>query len=214
MKTEDLIQQLVNEGPQKPMPHPMRQTMVWLLGMLVYLILITMYIGFRPDINQKLGEISYTFEFILLLGLGITSALSAFCLSRPDGHQMPWLKFVPFGFLLVWIITAFSGMSEQINLENLAHSMALNHFDCPSYIAIFSIPPGMALFFLVRMGVTTQCYWAGSMATLSVTSFGYLLMRLIEPNDNPAHLIVWHALPIMLICMLGMIIGRLVLKWR
>jgi len=41
-----------------------------------------------------------------------------------------------------------------------------------------------------------------------------MLMRLIEQNDNPAHLIVWHALPIMLMCMAGMMIGKFALKWR
>jgi len=214
MNTEDLIQKLVNEGPQKPMPHPMQQTMIWLLGMLTYLLLFSLYSGFRSDISEKLSELSYIFEMILLLGLGITAALSAFCLSRPDGHQMPWLKYVPFGFLLVWTMTAFSGSTEQISLQNLVHSMSLSQFDCPLYIILFSVPPGIALFFLVRMGVTTQCYWAGSMATLSVTTFGYLLMRLIEGNDNPIHLIVWHALPIMIICLIGMVFGKILLTWR
>ena len=214
MNTEDLIQKLVNEGPQDPMPHPMRQTMIWLLGMLLYLSLFSAYIGLRPDITVKLHQLSFGLEIILLLGLGISSALSAFCLSRPDAHQMPWIKYVPFIFLLLWVMTAFTGTSEQVNLQNIVHSMSLSHFDCPFYIIMFSVPPGIALFIFVRMGVTTQCYWAGSMATLSVTSFGYILMRLIEPSDDPVHLIVWHALPIIVICMFGMFFGKFILKWR
>lgn len=50
------------------------------------------------------------------------------------------------------------------------------------------------------------------MATLSVTALGYMRMRLIEQNDNPAYLIVWHALPIMLMCAAGMIIGKFALN--
>jgi hypothetical protein len=139
----------------------------------------------------------------------------AFCLSRPNGHQVPWLKFVPFGFILTWVLVAFSGYSiAEINMANLFHSMSLGQFDCLWHILIFSTPPGLALFLIVRKGATTQYCWAGTMATFSAKSFGYLLMRLIEQNDNPVHLVVWHSVPIIFMCMAGMVIGKFTLKWN
>jgi hypothetical protein len=214
MKTENLINKLIDEGPKKPLPHPLKQTFYWLIGIVIYLILFATYNGFRSDITEKLREIPYVIEIILLFGIGTSSALTTLCLSRPDGHQMPWLKLVPFGFILLGVIAAFIGSTAEISVHNFAHSMTLKQFNCPMDIILFSALPGMALFFIVRIGITIQCCWAGTMATLSVTSFGYLLMRLIEPIDNPAHLIVWHVMPIIMICILGMMIGKLVFKWR
>ena len=212
MDTEQLIQSMLDEGPRKPLPHPMIQTLFWLVGTLVFLALFAGYLGLRGDFADKLSEPLYVIELFLLSGLGVSSALAAFCLSRPDGHQMPWLKFVPLGFVLAWAIVAFSG-SAAINIGELFHSMTLGRFDCVWHILMFSALPGVALFWIVRKGATIQCRWAGTMATLSAASFGYLLMRLLEQNDNLAHLLVWHALPIMLMCMVGMLLGKFTLKW-
>jgi len=214
MDTDQLIQKMISEGTKKPLPHPMRQTMLWLIGTLLYLSILGVHNGLRADIDVKLYDPFYLCEIVFLFGIGISSALAAFCLSRPDAHQKPWIKYVAFALILPWIISAFAGASGEITLANLFHSMTLGQFDCPWHIALFSVPPGIAIFLIVRMGATIQCCWAGSMATLSVTAFGYMLMRLIEQNDNPAHLIVWHALPIMLMCMAGMMIGKFALKWR
>jgi len=214
MDTEQLIQNMIDDGPRKPLPHPMKQTMFWVIGTVLFLATLSGYLGLRGDIAEKFSEPSYFIEILSLFGLGVSSALAAFCLSRPDGHQMPWLKFVPFGFVVAWAIAAFSGSTAEINMVGLFHAMTLGRFDCIWHILLFSLLPGLALFLIVRKGATIQCCWAGTMATLSATSFGYSLMRFLEQNDNPAHLIVWHALPIVLICMVGMVIGKFALKWR
>lgn len=214
MKTERLIQLLSDEGPKKPMLHPMIQTLLWLFAMFLYILLFAGYTGLRPDFAEKFFNANYFIELLLLIGIGVSSAWTAFCLARPDGHQIPGLKLISFMFVLLWIVIAFSGTLNQINSQEIIQSMSLKQFDCPAHIALFSLPPGIALFLFIRTGVTTQFYWAGAMATLSVTSMGYLLMRIIEPNDNPAHLIIWHALPIIAISLLGIMMGKLVLKWR
>ncbi|PJB73582.1 MAG: hypothetical protein CO093_00365 [Alphaproteobacteria bacterium CG_4_9_14_3_um_filter_47_13] len=144
MNTEQLIDKLVAEGAQKPLPHPMKQAMFWLAGTMVWLAALSGYNGFRADMADKLADPFYVAELALLFGT----------------------------------------------------------------------PPGIAMFLIVRKGAPIQCCWAGSMATWSVTAFGYLCMRLIEQNDNPAHLIVWHALPIVLMCVAGMMMGKYALRWR
>jgi len=214
METKKLIQKMVGEGAQKPLPHPMCQTAYWLIGILIYLGILGGYHGLRADIGEKLYGLFYVSEIILLMGIGIFSALAAFCLSRPDAHQKPWIKYVPFMLIVPWAIIAFIGSVGDLSFTNLSYAMSLSRFDCLSHIALFSIPPGIGIFLIVRMGAPIQCCSAGTMATLSVTAFGYMLMRLIEQNDNPAHLIVWHALPTMLMCVAGMMIGKVALKWR
>ncbi|NNE37337.1 MAG: DUF1109 family protein, partial [Gammaproteobacteria bacterium] len=96
---------------------------------------------------------------------------------------------------------------------NLINSVALVEVHCPIHIIGFSAIPAVVIFFLVRMGAVIRIYWAGVMSALSVTAFAYLFMRLVESNDNPAHLIIWHAIPILVLCLVGMYAGKKTLRW-
>lgn len=214
MNTEQLIKQLVEEGAQEALPHPMKQTIKWLLVALLYLGGVSLFFGFRADIAVQLSTVSIDLELLFLLAMAVSAALAAFCLSRPDGHQMPWIKYIPFAFLLPWAITAFAGSAGDLQLANILHEMTLNQFGCPWHILLFSVPPGIVMFLALRKGATIRCCWAGLMAAWSVSAFAYMLMRLFEQNDDPAHLLVWHVFPIVLICIAGMMIGKFALRWR
>lgn len=213
MSTDHLIRELAAQGARKPLPHIMTQALWWLAGTIVYLTATAEYNGLRADIMAKLASPAFAAELALLFALAFSAALAALCLSRPDGHQMPWVKYLPFGFTAALAIVAFSG-GTNLSWDTLSHSAALGQFYCLWHIALFSIPLGVAIFLIVRRGAPIQCCWAGGMASLSATAFGYLFMRLVEQNDNPVHLIVWHALPILVMCGLGMMAGRLALHWR
>lgn len=214
MELDKLISQLSDKGALKPLPSPFIQALIWISGAFIYLLVAGLYFGLRSDISEKSGDPYFVAELLLLLVIATVSALATCCLSRPDSHQKPWIKYVPFALIVPWAITALANATGELSFVNLIHTAGLSRYDCPWHIAVFSLPPAIALFFIVRAGATIRCCWAGGMATLSVTSAAYLMMRLVEQNDNPAHLFVWHALPIMLMCMAGMIIGRLILKWR
>ncbi len=214
METHKLIDKFVEEGATRPLKHPMSQALLWMSGLILYMFIFMFFDGFRPNLMQKIQSPGFIFELIVLCLLGSSASLAAFCLSRPDGFQMPWIKYLPLPLFVVWAVTAFIGSGDQIGFRNLLHSMTLGQFDCPWHILFFSGIPGVAIFVLIRMGASIRYYWAGFMATLSVTSLAYLFMRLVEDNDNPAHLIVWHAMPIFLMCLVGMYAGRYALKWR
>jgi hypothetical protein len=212
MNTDRLIDELVAEGAQKPLPHPMKQAMIWLIGTLIYLAAFSVYMGFRADIAVKFADPLYIAELVFMSLTAISAGWAALCLSRPDCFQMPWIKYVPFDFLVFWAAVAFLG-AENLNGAQIFHTATLCQFDCPWHILLFSLPPGIALFLLVRKGAPVQLYWAGSMATLSVTAFAYMCMRLLEMNDNPAHLLVWHTLPVMILSLAGMLAGKFTLRW-
>jgi len=209
-----LVADMVAEGAKKPLPHPLKQLALWLVFTAVaFLLVIATYSGFRADIAQKLAEPVYILELALLFLMAHSAAFAALCLSRPDCHQMPRIRYIPFGFLFFWAITAFAGASN-ISWTNICYTVSLGQVDCLWHILLVSALPGIAMFLMIRKGAPIECCWAGTMATWSVTSLAYLYMRLIEMTDNPLHLIVWHALPIVTMCMLGMIAGKYFLRWR
>jgi hypothetical protein len=213
MNTDRLIDTLVAEGAKRPLPHPFKQTLLLLGGTMVWLVTLSVFHGFRFDIWDKFSDHLYVLELGFLFLMTMSSCLAALCLSRPDGQQMPWIRFVPFGFLVLWTGVAFTGASD-ISWTSIFHTVTLCQFSCAWHILIFSVPPSIAMFLTIRKGAPIQCCWAGSMATLSVTALGYLWLRLVELNDNPLHLIVWHVLPIMVICLVGMMAGKYILRWR
>lgn len=213
MNTDDIIHQITDEGASRPLLHPAQQSVLWLVGISFYLLIFLFFDGFRSDVMDKLNSIEFLGELFMLFIIGISATFSAFCLSRPDDFQMPWIKYLPFPLLLIWAVYVFSNAGEHLQLNNLINSVALVEIHCPIHIVGFSAIPAIVIFFLVRMGAAIRYYWAGIMSTLSVTAFAYLFMRLVESNDNPAHLLIWHALPILIMCVIGMLIGKKTLRW-
>ena len=212
MNTDRLIDKLVAEGAKKPLPHPMKQAMFWLIGTLMYLAAFSVYMGFRADIATKFAETLYIADIVFMSLTAMSAGWAALCLSRPDGCQMPWIKYIPFDFLVLWAAVAFLG-AENLNGAKILNTVTLCQFDCTWHILLLSLPPGIVLFLLIRKGAPVQLYWAGIMATMSVTAFAYVCMRVLEMNDSPAHLLVWHALPVMIMSLVGMLAGKYTLRW-
>ena len=213
METSDLIKKFVDEGAGKPLLNPMQQSILWIAGILLYLFVFLFFDGFRPGLGEKLSLPEFILELGILFLVGTSATFAAFCLSRPDTLQLPWIRYAPFPLLLIWALVAFASKTENLGPGQLWNSVSLGQFDCPLHILLFSTLPGIFIFLLVRMGAAIRYYWAGVMSTLSVTAFAYFFMRLVEDNDNPAHLLIWHALPIFLMCLIGMFAGRKALRW-
>ena len=213
MDTDSFISTLAAEGPRKTMLAMPAQMAFWLAGTILWLAVFALHSGLRPDLAHKLDEIYYRPELMLLFGLGVTSAIVALCLSRPDGYQIWWIRFAPFLFLVLWAVTAALNMDP---MKSSAFGLALNdaHFDCIGCILAFSVPPGLAMFLMVRHGASVNSLWAGGMAAGSVAAFAYLGMRLVEQNDNPFHLLIWHVLPVLVLCAAGMLAGKIFLRWK
>jgi hypothetical protein len=213
-ETEEIINELVQEGAAKPLLHPLVQSLLWLTGITLYLLAFLGFNGLRPDMSDKLDLTGFIMELTLLAVTGGTAAFAAFCLSRPDGFQVPWVKYIPILLLVLWALVAFTSAGDRLSVLHLQDSLAAVRFDCCIHIFLFSLLPGIAIFFLIRLGAAIRYYWAGVMSTLSVTVFAYLFMRLVENNDDLTHLFVWHTLPVIMMCILGIYAGRRVLRWR
>lgn len=210
---DHLIDQLASEGAKKPLPHPVKQVAGWMFGIVLYLAVVTAVSGLRGDWAQKFTEPLYLVELMLLLTIGVSAAMAALCLARPDAHQIPWIRFVPLGLLVPWGIIAF-GNVDMMNASILASGMKVSGFDCAVHLTVLSLLPALALFALLRKGAATRFFWAAGMACLSATSVVYLSMRILEQTDNPWHLLLWHALPAALLSLVGAALGRLILRWK
>ena len=207
MDTEAFISQLTARGVRKPLPHPLSVAGKWVALLAVYFIIITVALGLRQDIANKWSQPLYLMELLGMLTTAVTAAIAASFLALPDVGGRLWLKFVPFAPLM--ILAAFLLQSILTgNAMPLIECIKLQKYDCLMVIALFSIVPSLFIFIAIRRAAPTRCCWAGSMASLSVASLGYVLLRLIDNSDDPTALIIWHFIPVMLITMVGMVVGK------
>jgi hypothetical protein len=207
MDTENLIQRLATAGPRKPLAHPVITAGKWLLAVSMYVIVIAVFSDVRPDLGMKRHQPMFVMELVGMLATSVTAALAASWLALPDVGQRPWIRYLPFLPLLLLAVMLLEEMGPADAIP-LIECVKLQRYDCIIRIVLFSLLPAAWLFGTIQRAAPTRCCWAGSMAALSVASFGYILLRLVDPNDDPSQLIVWHFLPVLIVTMIGMAVGR------
>ena len=215
MSIDNLISELTDEGIKKPLPNPYMQTLYWFIPTSLFMAAVMYYFGFRPDIQAKMNDGIYIVELFFLAVTIFSFVVTAFYYSRPDTYQRPWMIWVSFILLPMPLITGYLGASDLMTIEGFMTSLH-NHMGmkCATCVTLFTIPPIIALFTMLRLGASVYPAKTGLLATIGSTVLSYTLMRLHEPNDNPAHILIWHIFPLISIASLGVIAGYFLLKWK
>jgi hypothetical protein len=207
---DELIDKLAQDtAAVQPAPHPFALSAKWILAAVAYLIVSLMFTGMRHDLMAKLGDPWFIAEMAALAGIFFTTSSSAALLSFPDIHQMRRAVFAPaITFALFVLVIFFAWRADDPPAPLPIHS-----FECTSMIALFSLLPAVWTFFQMRKFASTHSRWAGCIAVLFAFSIGAIWLRLNELNDSIIHVIEWHYLPMIAAGLVGMWLGKIVLKW-
>ncbi len=207
---EQLIETLAEDAAAvKPAPHPLRLSMKWLGAAAAYLAISLTLSGPRPDLAQKFHEPWFVAELASLLGIFIATSLSAALLAFPDLHQKRGIAFSPtwmFALFLLVIYFAWHADSPPAPLP-------VQSLECTLSITLMTLLPAAWTFHAMRKFASTHYRLAGSIALLSAFSVGALWLRLHEINDSIIHVIQWHYLPMLGIGLIGLWLGKVLLKW-
>ena len=216
MNTDQLIQQMTQEGAKKPMMSPFHQTLFWLLLISCYFGIALLLTGTRPDLMHKLTQPHYTAELITLTILGASASFAAFNLARPTSSiHRTWVMHLPvYALLALCLVMLWSWIKMPSTHSFWNHSNAADGMNCIMTMGQFSIAPLFALFCIMRLGAVIRRFHAGAMVLLSVSAFAALLMRFIEDNDNFMHIFIWHILPALAACLLGIGASHFFLRWH
>lgn len=205
-----LIENLADEAVVvKPAPHPVKLSMRWLGAAAVYLAIALAFGGVRPDLIQQLHEPWFVAELVTLIGITIATSFSAALLAFPDLHQRRRWVALPawlFGQFIVVIYCAW-------RVDHPPAPLPEHTFECTLSIALLMLLPAIWTFYMLRRFASTHYRLAGSIALLFAFSVGALWLRLYEINDSINHVIQWHYLPMLGIGLLGLWLGRVLLKW-
>jgi hypothetical protein len=165
--------------------------------------------GVRADIAVKLANPFYVTELaVLVLVIGSTG-LSAVVLSYPDMHQAPGLALAP-----LLPLAAFAGLLlAGWIMDSPPAALPPHSYECTLCITLYSMVAAAGLFYYLRKQASTHLYATGAVALVSAFGIGCLALRLSEPTDSVVHLVRWHYLPMLGSGLLGLVAGRVVLKW-
>ena len=172
---DELINKLAQDTEAvKPAPHPYLLSLKWMGWAAAYLFVSLALSGLRPDVMLKLHQPLFVAEIALLVGIFISTSVSAALLAFPDLHQKRVVAYSPvamFALFLLLILFAW-------NADNPPAPLPVHNFECTLGIMLMALLPAAWTFNAMRKYASTHYHWAGSIAVLSAFSVGALWLRL------------------------------------
>ncbi len=207
---EQLVEELSKDAAAlKPAPHPFLLSLKWLAFATAYLVISLAISGVRADLAHALQNPWFIAEIVLLCGLIITTALSAAVLAFPDLHQKRSAAFAPVWMFLLFLLFIFFAWRADAPPAPLP----VHDVKCTLNIFLFSLLPAAGIFYAMRGLASTHPRLSGIVALLFAFSTGALWLRLNEVNNSIIHVIEWHYLPMIAVGLLGVWLGKKLLRW-
>lgn len=135
---------------------------------------------------------------------GVLAAHAAFKLSVPDTRIRNPVRVVLGLASFIWVLL----IAGQIGAE----PPEAGYRNCLTDFSLLFVIPFAAGIFMATRAAPVWHGWAGYALALSVGSFAALGMRFACPNEQPAHLLVWHYLPVLAFAIVGVGLGQILLK--
>lgn len=207
---DELVARLAQDtATVKSAPHPFMLSLQWIGIAAVYLAVSLALSGPRTDLLERLHSPWFFAEIAALLCIFIVTSISAALLGFPDLHQKRILVWAPaWMFALFLLVLYFSWQADSPPAPLPVHD-----FECTLGITMMALLPAVWTFYSMRKYASTHYRLAGGVALLSAFSVGALWMRLHEATDSITHVIEWHYLPMLGIGIIGLHLGKRVLKW-
>lgn len=197
--------------PTAPAPSPERTVALWLALSCGVSLLLTFMLELREDLAAQITQGLFWAEIATLTALVASSCVSAVWLSFPDMRQQRGVVLLPLPILAVYMcLLAYRLFVPEATLPPVGE---INALDCGICITLFSLIPGLAIFFIMRRNATAHPRAAGALGLLASASIGHLALKFAEANDSVPHLLVWHMLPIIGLGLIGGWLGQKFLSW-
>lgn len=184
-------------------------TLKWLLFSLCFFLPCLFFLPWRPDISVMMGVSGFVIESLIWLVLSLFSAYAFYESLYPETDSKKYLLGIG-GLFLIAVL-----LSQVIPNEtgNLSHEMNFYQGRCGIIISLFSLVQCPLLFAWARKGAPTSPGVSGIFAAVSTAALGVLLMQVVCGHANRIHLILWHFMPLVLLCSLSFYVSKKVLRW-
>lgn len=213
MKESQLIQNLSKD--LKPFQSAEKLTsylLKWTGYTFVVLILSYLLLPVRHDITTQLETIRYHIENVLWFVASMTSGIAFYYSCFPQKMKSTiWLPSL-FSIALLFLIV-LSGLDTQHMGHEFQNEMSLWRGRCGFITFLVSVIHSGFLGNWAHKAAPRDSAQAGFWAALSGSSMGCLFMQVVCVHHNTLHLMLWHFLPLAVICFLGQWLGKNLLRW-
>jgi hypothetical protein len=196
-----IIATLVREAtPVASLERPLVRVGRWALGAAAVVLLAVSVLGLRDDAASQLVRPWFMARAGVTLGTATAAAIVGVRMSVPGlagGHGLrglPWAVGLAWGALL-----AAKLASTGAPLRLLQHAPA--HLSCVIGIGAIGLGPAVWLVRTLRQAAPLDARGTAGCVGLASAASGALAMQFICGSDAPAHHLLWHFAPVMLIAL-------------
>ncbi|MDX2265166.1 MAG: NrsF family protein [Hyphomicrobiales bacterium] len=210
MRTDDLIDALARQGrpPEPSVGRVLRVAQAF--GFAASAMLFMAILGPRADGVDALFRGWYGLKLVLVGGLAAAAFPVAEALARP-GARPPAVGLM--------VVAAALVLAAAVDIALLgadgaaSRLLGRNGLHCMSLVPLLAAAPFAAALIALRRGAPTRPGLAGAAAGLLSGALGALLYGVFCPDDSPLFVAFWYTLAIGLVTALGVLAGRLFLRW-
>lgn len=212
MKTEDLIVRLAADArPVQPLATPLVRLARW-VAVALPLTAVIAILGARADIRTIAAEPSFLCAAAVTLATALFAAGAALLLGVPGADRNRVSQWIPIATGIAW--TALLAITLVSAGRPPGPKTALFHVACALEITALALLPGWWLLTMLRRAAPLRAAWSAGLATLAAVALGAAGTQIICPVDDPAHQLVGHVGPVVVLALAGTLFGRHHLEWR
>jgi hypothetical protein len=200
--TDLIVDQLTAElKPVKPLRSPLVYAALWLAVSTVFIGILVMHHGMRPDIGVLLAEPGYRMLFLACAGTAVLGAAATFLISLPD--RTPYWALLPVPALSLWFAGTGIGCYADWVQYGPDGIVTGTSFGCLGWIIAASLPLDVLLVLMIRHAAFVRPRLAltiGMMSAAALASAGLMLFHEIETT---LMIFIWHGGAVLLLSALA-----------
>ena len=212
MRTDDLIEALVQDRAAVSGKPRAAVSFAVLGGALIAAILFFAVLGYRPDIAAAAETYRFLFKFVFTLTLAATAIWLIFTVTRPEA--VPGLRLLALAAAPVLIILAVvAELSVMPSSTWMPRLIGRNWWFCLTVIPSLAIVPLAAFLVALQRAAPADPGLAGALAGLASGAIAATLYASHCIDDSPLFVITWYSIAIGLVTIVGYLAGRRWLAW-
>lgn len=206
--SDNLIRELARDlRPVERLASPARRSACFAFYAVAIVLVGARLAGIRADLYLKLRDPGYLTETVVLLALFGAATFASFCAGIPGARLRRTTTVVALA-AGAWLALGIVGYLATPATLSLQSGLA-----CVRRTLLLSVVPTSILFAMLRRSAPLEAGISGSLAMTATGTLAVLATRVACGRDDGMHVLLWHALPLAALAVLGSLIGRICLDW-
>lgn len=210
--TPDLIETLAaNMKPVRRLRPPVMRAACWLLLAALVVALLAVSQGMRPDLPQRLHDLTFAGGVAGAALTGVLAAVAAFLVSLPDRSRL-WL-LLPMPAMALWLSNiGYQCLTQWISVGPNGVSLG-EATRCLATLVLTSLPLSLAMLVMLRYAAPLRPTAVTLMGSLSVAAITATALSLFHAGDATVMVIMFNIGTGALFVGLGGLFGRRMFAW-